>query len=55
MRRQLYKYQGEGVELSFSFPEDEKIVHRKAAFLVILRQALEELSKEVGEELSKKP
>lgn len=51
----LYKYQGDGVALEFSFPEDEKIVHKKAAFLVILRQALEDLTQEVGDELSKKP
>jgi hypothetical protein len=47
MKYQTYKYQKDGVELSFSFAEDEKINDNKKAFLELLEKAVEDLTKKI--------
>jgi hypothetical protein len=47
MKHQLYKYHQNGVSLEFSFAEDEKLLANKKVFLELLKQATEDLEKEI--------
>ncbi len=46
-KKDQYVYEGDGVNLSFSFPIGPDNMKQKIAFLTLLHQALEEIQAEV--------